>query len=198
MKRRSLILLVSAGALAAALSSCGGRPGDLPEKGGTRPQAAAPRPPGGKPKFNFEIRGAPAFKTRTLEALALLERSEAFTRAAPYIEIIKEADHSGMRAYDARPVYEVGFRTWNYSAPWYAGTIAHDGYHSLLYHVAKGTGAAEPPASAWTGAEAERKCLKFQARVLREIKADPALIKYVRDQTPHPTYQNTEYSKRDW
>ena len=98
----------------------------------------------------------------------------------------------------ARPTYEVGFRTWNYSAPWYAGTIAHDGYHSLLYHVAKGTGTAQPPETSWTRADAERKCLKFQAKVLREIKADAALIKYVQDQTVNPTYQNIEYSKRDW
>ena len=64
--------------------------------------------------------------------------------------------------------------------------------------MAKGSGAAEPPETAWTGADAERKCLKFQAQVLSEIKADAALIKYVQDQTLNPTYQNVEYSKRDW
>lgn len=195
-------MLVRAVVLAAVLAACGGRPGDIPEQGKARPaaqpQAAAPRTPGGKTKFNFEIQGAPVFNTRTREALALLEGSASFTRVAPYIEIIKEADHSGMRAYDERPMYEVGFRTWNYSAPWYAGTIAHDGYHSLLYHTAKGADTAEPPETSWTGADAERKCLRFQAQVLREIKADAALIKYVQDQTLNPTYQNIEYSKRDW
>jgi len=138
------------------------------------------------------------FVNRTREALALLEGSTTFTQVARYIAVIKQAEHSGMRAYDERPTYEVGFRTWDYSASWYAGTIAHDGYHSLLYHEAKGAGQAQPPDLAWTGTDAERKCLDFQARVLDEIKADPSLIKYVRDQTVNPTYQNVEYSKRNW
>jgi hypothetical protein len=200
MKKPSLNLLISAGILAAVLSACGGRPGDLPEQGKERPaaqtRAIAVQTPA--TRFNFEIQGAPVFKARTHEALSLLERSASFAKVAPYIAVIKEADHSGMRAYDARPVYEVGFRTWNYSAPWYAGTIAHDGYHSLLYHAAKGAGTAEPPETAWTGADAERKCLIFQAQVLSEIKADAALIKYVQDQTRNPTYQDIEYSKRNW
>ncbi len=206
MKKTSLSLLVSASVLAAVLSACGGRPGDLPEQGKERSAASAAlggraiaaQPPGGGTKFNFEIQGAPVFAARTREALSLLERSASFTRVAPYIAVIKEAERSGMRAYDERPVYEVGFRTWNYSAPWYAGTIAHDGYHSLLYHAAKGAGTAEPPEAAWTGADAERKCLKFQALVLSEIKADAALIKYVQDQTRNPVYQDIEYSKRNW
>ena len=200
MRSPSLNLLVCAGVLAAVLSACGGRPGDTPEQGKARPaaqqQALIAQPPA--TRFDFEIQGAPVFRARTLEALSLLEGSTSFARVAPYIKIIKEADHSGMRAYDERPMYEVGFRTWNYSAPWYAGTIAHDGYHSLLYHAAKGAGTAQPPETSWTGADAERKCLRFQVLVLREIKADATLIKYVQDQTLNPTYQNIEYTKRDW
>ena len=202
VKTRSLRLLMSAGLLAAALSACGGRSEDPAEQVTRRPaaqqQALAAPPPDWGAKLNFEIQGAPVFRDRTLEALALLEGSESFARVAPYIAVIKQADHSGMRAYDERPMYEVGFRTWNYSVPWYAGTIAHDGYHSLLYHNAKGSGTAEPPETSWTGADAERKCLRFQVLVLREINADAALIKYVQDQTVNPTYQNIEYSKRDW
>lgn len=197
---KKLRLILAAGLLAAAFSACKGPAGDAPKQAKENPpartRAAAVSPP--EANFGFEIQGAPVFVDRTREALTLLEGSTTFTQVERYISVIKEAEHSGMRAYGDRPVYEVGFRTWNYSAPWYAGTIAHDGYHSLLYHEAKGADTAEPPATSWTGADAERKCLDFQARVLSEIKADPALIKYVRGQAVNPTYQDIEYNKRNW
>jgi hypothetical protein len=46
----------------------------------------------------------------------------------------------------------------------------------------------EPDADAWTGAEAEMKCLAFQRQVLLELRADEQTIGYI-EECENPTYQ---------
>ena len=152
----------------------------------------------------FEVQGGPAFVERTREALALLRRTSHFELIQQRIKIIREAERSGMRAYDALPTCEVGPATWKQSAAWYAGAIAHDAYHSQLYCEAKRQNQdREPDADVWTGTEAERQCLTYQEEVLQEMGADAALIRYVRQTREHPTYQGDsrsweDYRKRQW
>lgn len=147
---------------------------------------------------NLEIRGSAAFTVKTKEALTLLEGSTTFTTISPYIAVIEESTRSGMMAWTEKPVYHVGSATWNRGAAWYAGTIAHDGYHSLLYHKAKKAGKGKVPPEAWTGKKAEQDCLRVQAEVLIEIKADGYFVDYVKGLIRDPTYQNISYSSRSW
>ncbi|MBU2575307.1 MAG: hypothetical protein KKH28_14660 [Elusimicrobia bacterium] len=147
---------------------------------------------------NFEIQGSATFIAATKSALDLLGGSTTFTVIAPYISVIEQADRSGMVAWTAKPVFEVGNATWKHSAQWYAGAIAHDGMHSLHYHTAKAALAQEPPAEAWTGTEAERECLRLQVKVLTEIKARQYMMDYVNSLIDDPGYHLIPYEDRDW
>lgn len=156
------------------------------------------------PAHTMEIQGSAAFITRTRNVLAMLDGTQAFADVEPYIAIIREAERSGMRAYDPKPTYEVGAPTWQHSELWYAGCIVHDGYHSKLYHEAKVMrGGAEPPPESWTGAEAERGCLALQLRALVELGADSPLVDYVKRMLENPTYHGdpkswADYNMRKW
>ena len=95
-----------------------------------------------------------------------------------------------MKAYARKPTYVVGKPTWEHSALWYAGTIAHDCYHSKLYHEAKAHDKGKKPlAESWTGADTERKCLAYQIEVLETLRADQNMIAYVKEWQKNPTYQ---------
>lgn len=147
----------------------------------------------------IEIRGSADFILRTKEALRMLGETQCFKQVQQYIDIIKEGQHSAMRGYDEKPTYEVGEPTWRSSPIWYAGTIVHDGYHSKLYQEAKAkSGGKEPIADTWTGTEAEKKCLKYQLRALRELNANERLITYVEGLIKNPTYHKVEYEERWW
>ena len=146
----------------------------------------------------IETRGHPDFLSRTREALELLRPTAFFVEIQRYIAIIKEGKRSGMRASAKRPTFVVGGPTWQHSALWYAGAIAHDCHHSKLYHEARASIGKKPPADCWTGSEAEKKCLAFQLRVLQELKADENMIAYVRKCAENPTYQGRCKGWRAW
>jgi len=144
----------------------------------------------------LDLTGSPEFIAKTREALDQLKRTKCFKVVKQYVAIIKESETSGMEAYLARPSYGVGKRTWQAGAVWYASTIAHDAFHSKLYHDAKDKlKGKEPPETAWTGKEAEKKCLRFQADALRQMRAEKRQIDYVVQLQKNPTYQD---GKRDW
>ena len=145
----------------------------------------------------IEVQGSPEFVKRTKEALALLQNARELGFVQRYIKIIKEGERSGMRAFDEKPTYEVGAATWQHSALWYAGTIAHDSYHSKLYFDAK-KGDKTPARSDWTGAEAERNCLEYQLKVLKALKADKQTLDYVAAMQKNPTYQGDPNSQKDY
>ena len=149
--------------------------------------------------------GSPEFRAATASALALLRRTTLYPMVRRYVSEVKEAKCSGMNVYGPAPSYEVGKPTWGAGAVWYAGTIAHDAHHSQLYFTAKEkAGGAEPDTLAWTGAEAEKKCLAVQLRALRELHASPETLAYIVDVSSAPTYQNVgaglpdPCDARDW
>ena len=152
----------------------------------------------------IDVRGGNAFIERTSEALKLLRTAGQIDFLRRYVKVIISAERSGMRAYANPPTYEVGPTTWQASTLWYAGTIAHDAYHSKLYHEAKAKkGGGEPDQNAWTGASAERQCLDFQSKVLGDLGADSRTLDYVRGLTHNPTYQGdpksrADYRRRSW
>ena len=148
--------------------------------------------------YHFEILGSTVFAAKTEMSLKLLEGSTTFSTLSPYIAAIKESEHSGMLAWTEKPVFQAGKATWNSGTAWYAGAIAHDGCHSLLYHRAKKNWLGKVPAEAWTGKKAEQHCLAVQAEVLIEIKADRYFVDYVNGLIADPTYQDIPYSNRNW
>ena len=145
----------------------------------------------------IEIRGRSEFVRRTEEALELLRNLPHFPEIQRHIAIIKQGRRSGMWAQAKRPTFAVGRRTWSHSALWYAGAIAHDAYHSKLYHDAKRE-TANPPPDCWTGPEAERKCLAFQIEALKALGADDATVAYLEKLRKNPTYQGHHKGWRSW
>ncbi|HZD42185.1 MAG TPA: hypothetical protein VE131_15790, partial [Terriglobales bacterium] len=104
-----------------------------------------------------------------------------------------------VRAWAVKPVFVVGAATWKHSSLWYAGAIAHDAYHAMLYREAKkGAGGREPAGTAWTGPEAERKCLAFQKQVLAHLGAEKRTIAYIDQWAQKPTYQGESRGWRGW
>lgn len=136
----------------------------------------------------IEVQGSREFVLRTQQSLQLLQSTPQFAVVRPYFGAIRQGKRSGMDVYADPPTYEVGFPTWSHSALWYASTIAHDAYHSKLYHDGE----------VWTGKEAERVCLKFQREVLIELKAGNELILYLDQLIKNPTYQGDPESEEDY
>jgi hypothetical protein len=153
----------------------------------------------------IQLVGNAAFRARSLEALQLLSSRSYFEVVQQHIAFIKQGARTGMRAWAKPPAFVVGKATWQHSVLWYASAIAHDAYHSKLYHEAK-TGGSEPPPGTWTGAAAEKQCLLFQRQVLIALDADPMMIAYIEELLEKPTFQgrNTglgawlDYVKRWW
>jgi len=129
--------------------------------------------------------------------LELLRNLPHFPDIQRHVSVIKQGRRSGMWAQARHPTFVVGKRTWSHSALWYAGAIAHDAYHSKLYHDAK-RGTAHPPADCWTGPEAERKCLAFQIAALKALGADDATVAYLEKLRKNPTYQGHHKGWRSW
>jgi hypothetical protein len=147
----------------------------------------------------IEIRGHSEFLLRTKESLELLKPTPQFDIIRAHIEMIQPGRRSGMKAWARKPIFVVGKRTWQHSAQWYAGAIAHDAYHSKLYHEAKqALGDKEPAADTWTGVEAEKHCLAFQRQVLLRLGADPSTIAYLEECEKHPAYQGRNRGWRSW
>lgn len=137
----------------------------------------------------IEITGRPKFLARTREALELLRPTPFFPGIQRHIAVIRQGRRSGMRADAEKPAFIVGRRTWSHSALWYAGAIAHDSYHSRLYHDEKARTGKNPPVDCWTGKEAERKCLAFQIEVMAALGAGAALMDYLGRLEKNPAYQ---------
>ena len=146
----------------------------------------------------IEIIGSLAFIVFTKEALALLGRTPFFNVIPRYVAVIQQGKRSGMHADAERPMFVVGRRTWNHSALWYAGAIAHDCYHSKLYQDARAGAEAKPPADCWTGTDAEKKCLKFQIEVMESLGADEDTVQYLKQVEKNPTYQGYNRGWRSW
>jgi hypothetical protein len=146
----------------------------------------------------IQILGSAEFVARTREALELLRPTPFFSEIQRYIAVIQQGRRSGMKAYAKRPTFVVGKRTWSHSALWYAGAIAHDSYHSKLYHEAKASAGGKPAADCWTGKDAEKKCLAFQIEVMLSLGADEKMVAYLGELEKNPTYQGHHRGWRSW
>jgi len=147
----------------------------------------------------IEIRGKPEFLFCTQESLDRLQSTSQFELIRKHVRVICQGRRSGMKAWADKPTFTVGKATWKHSDVWYAGTIAHDTYHSKLYFGAKGGNhGKEPDSDASTGVEAEKQCLAFQRKVLLELNADKKIIAYIDHCAQNPTYQGHTTGWKSW
>ncbi|HEY2987387.1 MAG TPA: hypothetical protein VGL11_06655 [Candidatus Binatia bacterium] len=146
----------------------------------------------------IKIHGRSEFFLRTREALELLRPTPFFPDIQRYIAVIRQGRRSGMKVYAKRPTFVVGQRTWSHSALWYAGALAHDCYHSKLYHDARANAAKDPPADCWTGSDAEKKCLEFQIKTLQALNADAETVAYLKKLEKNPTYHGHNRGWKSW
>ncbi len=146
----------------------------------------------------IEVIGSDKFKAAIAASLSLLKAKspDAYAIVLDNIGVIKQSEHSGMRAWETPPVFEVNDASAFYSPTWCAGVIAHDSMHSKLYHDHRKSYPGEVPADAWTGHDAERKCLEHQVRVLKAIGAPANEIDHCSKISPD--YADVPYEKRNW
>jgi hypothetical protein len=129
----------------------------------------------------IEIKGDNIFTENTTKALELLnsKSKEKYDVVLNYVKRISQAKSSGMAAYEAVPTFYVGNATSIASTTWYASAIAHDSYHSKLYHDYKRIKGSVPD-KIWTGYDAEMKCLEYQIITLEEIDAPKIEVDYAK------------------
>jgi hypothetical protein len=147
----------------------------------------------------IEIRGTARFRSRTRESLGSLRNTSEFELIRAHLGIIRQGRRSGMKAWADKPTFVVGKATWQHSAVWYAGAIAHDAFHAKLYLDAKKSRSGKnPDADAWTGAASEKQCLSFQRRILARLGADEKTLAYIDECAKNPTYQGRHKGWKSW
>jgi hypothetical protein len=146
----------------------------------------------------IEINGTEKFRGTISNALVLLELKspEAYKIVTNNIGIIRESERSGMRADERRPVFELNDSSAFYSLTWCASVIAHDSFHSKLYHDYQKAHSGSVPPDVWIGHDAETKCLEHQVQVLKAIGAPENEINYCSKISPD--YSDVPYQKRNW
>ena len=153
---------------------------------------------------NPEIVGSAGFSNRVHEALVLLKSRDtnAYNMVTNYVGRIKEAERTGMWAYKKPPTYEMSLKTAAYSVTWCAATIAHDSFHSKLYHDYRKAHGGSVPDSVWTGTTAEKECMKHQLLVMESIGAPKWELDHARKQTDGHYVKDgetwEEYKNRKW
>ncbi|MCK4734408.1 MAG: hypothetical protein KAT65_18275 [Methanophagales archaeon] len=174
-------------------------PSPLPTPSPTPTPTATPFPTLTEP-CNITIEGDDDFQQKTKAALSLIEEKDpdAYELIRKYIGTIAPGNASGMKAYDNPPKYVVGERTYNSDTIWYAGTIAHDAYHSKLYDDYKMKNPDKNvPYDVWTGRDAEAQCINFQYNTLKKIGASNYTLNYVKN-VIDSNFWEIPYDERDW
>ncbi len=160
--------------------------------------------------LGIKIEGSVHFCEQTIVALRLLENVTGFDVVKPYITTIRESKRSAMIAWAY--TFEVGPGIIASSPEYYASAIAHDGYHSYLYHQAKALKSKwrRVAKNAWMGREAEKKCVDYQLEILRAMaKGQPwsqeeaikylsDLAKYLHSDEEDPSQDYWKEKNRNW
>ncbi len=157
-----------------------------------------------EPTSRPNVAGSARFKEQVHRAIGLLQQRDliAYQVVTNNIGLIKEGDHSGMWAYTTPPVYVMSDVTAFYSVTWCAATIAHDSFHSKLYHDYQRSHPGAVPDSVWEGRTAELQCMTYQIDVMRKIGATDGEISYALTVASGDYVTNAdswlEYSNRSW
>ncbi len=144
------------------------------------------------------IRGTGQFKEHVCAALALLKTKspQAYGMVTNYIRIFVQSKHSGMAAYERPPTSYLHDKFEWQSSESYAAGIAHESFHSKLYHDFLRTNAWVPDLE-WTGENAERLCCEHQLQVLKAIGASAWDLTWSA-WNPSNRYWEIPFEKRDW
>lgn len=135
-----------------------------------------------------EIVGSVQFSNQVVQALALLRDRDtnAYSIVTNFVGRIQEAESGGMVANATPPTFMLSIAAATSSITWCASVIAHDSFHSKLYHDYKRSipvsfdsrlypdipkYPVEVPSDAWVGLEAEQKCMAHQIQVMERIGA---------------------------
>jgi hypothetical protein len=154
--------------------------------------------------FEPEIIGSERFSNQVQQAIALLKSQdgEAYQILTNYVGRIQEAERSGMWAYRKPPTYEMSDSTAYYSLTWCAATIAHDSFHSKLYHDYQSSHTNPVPDRVWTGTNAEQRCMKYQLQVMERIGSSKAEMDYAREKADGNYVKDQEtwedYKRHKW
>lgn len=157
-----------------------------------------------EPVATPDVAGSGRFKDQVHRAIVLLQQQDlaAYEVLTNNVGRINESERSGMRAYATPPVYEMSDSTAFYSVTWCAATIAHDSFHSKLYHDYQRDHPGPVPNSVWVGRAAEQQCMKYQLEVMAKIGASEYEVSYAKTQADGHYVTNgeswQEYSKRKW
>ncbi len=137
--------------------------------------------------FEIKITGIGDCVSKTKKALDLLRNKAKshYDTIVKYVGIIEcTRAQSGMYVWENPPRYQVGKATVGSGSItdtiWYAGTIAHDAYHSKQYHdYLYENLTTNVPAEVYTGRNAEAQCLEVQYDALRKIGATKRILDYI-------------------
>jgi hypothetical protein len=152
----------------------------------------------------LEIMGSVRFSNQVHQAMILLETRDrdAYGIVTNYVGRIQEGEHSGMWAYKTPPTYEMADTNAFCSLTWCAATIAHDSFHSKLYHDYQKVHDGEVPGVVWTGTAAEQQCMKYQLAVMEQIGATKQEIDYAKKLADGHYVKDNEtwedYKNRKW
>jgi hypothetical protein len=152
----------------------------------------------------MEIVGSERFSNQVSQAVLLLKTRDtnAYAILTNYVGRIQQGEHSGMWAYRAPPTFEMNDATAFYSVTWCAAVIAHDSFHSKLYHEYQNAHPGAVPDDVWTGTAAEQQCMKHQLAAMEHIGASKFEIDYAHKQADGHYVKNNEtwedYKKRSW
>ena len=157
-----------------------------------------PATPAGRHFDTVAIQGTPRFSDQVESALTLLrlKSPQGYAIVTNHVAVIHQATHSGMRADETPPVFDLNDRSAFASVTWCAGAIAHDSFHAKLYHDYRREHRWPVPPSVWTGHDAEAKCLAHQVQVLRDLGAPASEVNYC--ETIKPDYADVPYPQRNW
>ena len=162
-------------------------------------------------KENFvdiEIQGSKEFREKIKNSLKFLSLDQKkLNFAQEHISRIQELEHSGMNMFKDRPTFQIG-NIWNDGDEIYlASAIAHDAYHSFLCKNSEDN-KGNILIDAFSGKEAEKKCLAFQIETLDGIKNSDHMkdhqeivqgyIDQLKELSIDPTYQDIPYEERNW
>jgi len=158
--------------------------------------------------LDIEIQGSEEFREKIKNSLKFLSLApEKLDFSQKYIKRIQEWEHSGMNMFKDKPTFEIGELWKNGDEVYLASGIAHDAYHSFLCENSQDA-EGNISAKAFTGKEAEKKCLAFQIDALDKIKKSDYMkdnqeivqehIDGLKEHLIDPTYQDIPYEERNW
>lgn len=155
----------------------------------------------------IDIEGSQKYTQQVEKCLGLLQAKAAddYAFVLGNIGVIEQNERSGMLAWANPPRYQMSDVTAFYSLTWCAGTIAHDAYHSYLYHQYQSEHSGKPPYEVWGGVAAEKLAIDFQLQVMQKIGATDHELKYLKsldgthgDVNKDGKLDGQDYQQRNW